>query len=43
MGIPDRFFEHGKREILLKEAGLTPEMMVEAVRNLLERKPIHVR
>jgi 1-deoxy-D-xylulose-5-phosphate synthase len=25
VGLPDRFIDHGKREILLAEAGLTPE------------------
>ena len=43
MGIPDRFFEHGKREILLKEAGLTPEAMTVAAQELLERGSVYAR
>ncbi len=42
MGIPDRFFEHGKREILLKEARLTPEAIELAARELLERGTVYV-
>ena len=43
LGIPDRFFEHGKREILLEQAGLTPKAMTEAVLELLERGSVYVR
>ncbi|MBI3333364.1 MAG: 1-deoxy-D-xylulose-5-phosphate synthase [Candidatus Omnitrophica bacterium] len=43
LGIPDRFFEHGKREILLQQAGLTPEGMVEAALELLERSSVYAR
>ncbi|MBI3615752.1 MAG: 1-deoxy-D-xylulose-5-phosphate synthase [Candidatus Omnitrophica bacterium] len=42
IGIPDRFFEHGKREILLEQAGLTPKVMTEAVLELLERGSVYV-
>jgi len=43
MGIPDRFFEHGKREILLEQAGLTPQAMASAALELLERGSLYVR
>lgn len=39
IGIPDRFFEHGKREILLDQAGLTTSHFVQAAIELLERSP----
>ena len=41
IAIPDRFFEHGKREILLREAGLTPEAMVAAAQDLLEKGSVY--
>jgi len=41
LAIPDRFFEHGKREILLQEAGLTPQHMVAAAQELLEKGAIY--
>jgi 1-deoxy-D-xylulose-5-phosphate synthase len=31
-GIPDRFIEHGDRNELLSDCGLTPEKLVAAVR-----------
>ncbi len=43
MGIPDRFFEHGKREILLEQAGLTTQHIVSAAQDVLERSSIDVR
>lgn len=43
MGIPDKFFEHGKREILLAEAGLTSEHMQIAAQELLERGSVYAR
>ena len=43
MGIPDRFFEHGKREILLREAGLTSEAIAQAAVELLSRRSLYVR
>ncbi len=43
MGIPDRFFEHGKREILLEQAGLTSDAMQSAAQELLERGSVYVR
>ena len=43
IGIPDKFFEHGKREILLQQAGLTPEAMVVAAQELLEKGSIYAR
>jgi len=43
LGIPDRFFEHGKREILLEEAGLTAEAMALAGQELLERGSVYAR
>ena len=43
MGLPDRFFEHGKREILLEQAGLTPRAMAAAAKELLERGSIYAR
>ena len=35
LGIPDRFFEHGSRKILLEEAGLSPEAIAHTVRHAL--------
>ncbi|MBI3317544.1 MAG: 1-deoxy-D-xylulose-5-phosphate synthase [Candidatus Omnitrophica bacterium] len=43
LGIPDRFFEHGKREILLEQAGLTSQSIAEGARELLERSSVYVR
>ncbi len=44
IGIPDRFFEHGKREILLEQAGLTPQTLSQAALELLEQQgSVYVR
>jgi len=43
LGIPDQFFEHGKREILLERAGLTTDAIVTAAKSLLERSSIYAR
>ena len=43
MGIPDKFFEHGKREILLEQAGLTTDSIVGSAKQLLERSAVYVR
>jgi 1-deoxy-D-xylulose-5-phosphate synthase len=43
MGIPDAFFEHGKREILLEQAGLTPQAIAAAAKELLSRSPVYAR
>ncbi len=43
LGIPDQFFEHGKREILLERAGLTTDSIVTAAKGLLERSAIYAR
>ena len=43
IAIPDRFFEHGKREILLEQAGLTPRAMAAAAEELLEKGSIYAR
>jgi 1-deoxy-D-xylulose-5-phosphate synthase len=31
LGLPDRFVEHGKRELLLSEVGLTPDAVAARV------------
>jgi 1-deoxy-D-xylulose-5-phosphate synthase len=31
LGLPDRFVDHGKRELLLDEVGLTPSAIAERV------------
>lgn len=36
LGLPDRFIQHGAREDMLREAGLTPELVEAAVRRHLE-------
>jgi len=42
VGIPDRFIEHGNRDALLTEIGLTPEALVQtAVSMLKEQKRIY--
>lgn len=41
MGLPDKFFEHGKREILLADAGLTSDAMQAAALELLERGSVY--
>ncbi|MDL4841598.1 1-deoxy-D-xylulose-5-phosphate synthase [Aquibacillus rhizosphaerae] len=38
MGIPDHFIEHGKVEELLEEIGLTKEIVVETVQQMLPSK-----
>ncbi len=43
LAIPDRFFEHGKREILLQEAGLTTDQIEAAAGELLSRGSLYVR
>ena len=37
-GIPDRFIEHGKVDILEKDLGLYPEAMAENIKNLLVKR-----
>ena len=37
LGLPDRFIQHGAREDMLREAGLTPELVEAAIRPHLER------
>ncbi|PIQ82913.1 MAG: hypothetical protein COV76_01345 [Candidatus Omnitrophica bacterium CG11_big_fil_rev_8_21_14_0_20_64_10] len=41
MGIPDQFFEHGKREILLEQAGLTTERIVLNAKELLTKGSVY--
>jgi 1-deoxy-D-xylulose-5-phosphate synthase len=42
LGIPDRFIEHGKRDALLTEIGLTPEALAQTAVSLLkEHKRIY--
>jgi 1-deoxy-D-xylulose-5-phosphate synthase len=36
VGIPDRFIEHGSRDALLTEIGLTPEALAQTAASLLE-------
>jgi deoxyxylulose-5-phosphate synthase len=43
LALPDRFFEHGKREILLEQAGLTPPAMVCAAKELLDWSRVYAR
>lgn len=43
MGLPDRFFEHGKREILLEQAGLTADSIAARAKELLARGPVYAR
>lgn len=38
IGVPDRFIPHGSHEMLLKEAGLSPEMIAERIVGVLGRK-----
>ena len=40
MGLPDRFFEHGKRELLLEQAGLTSQGVAAQVKEALVRAPL---
>jgi deoxyxylulose-5-phosphate synthase len=35
IGIPDRFIQHGRREVLLAEAGVTPAAAAAAALGLL--------
>jgi len=37
-GIPDKFIEHGKVELLEKDLGLLPEQMVEKIVNTIQNK-----
>lgn len=39
MGLPDRFFEHGKRELLLEQAGLTSQAIAAQAKALLAQAP----
>ena len=43
MGLPDRFFEHGKRELLLKEAGLTTDDIVLCAQTLLKKGLVYAQ
>ena len=43
LGLPDRFFEHGKREILLEQANLTSRAIAASAQELLERSSIYAR
>ena len=36
LGLPDRFFEHGKRELLLEQAGLSPQKVCTQIKQFLE-------
>ena len=36
-GLPDRFFEHGKRELLLDQAGLTSKKIAAQVKSELQQ------
>ncbi len=38
LGIPDRFIEHGTRDALLTEIGLTPEALAQAAISLLDEE-----
>ena len=40
LGLPDRFQEHGSREELLAEAGLTPDAIIRAVQAFLHHEPL---
>ena len=40
LGIPDRFIEHGKREVLLESMGLSAGKITEEILNLLKYKNI---
>ena len=40
LGLPDRFQEHGTREELLAEAGLTPDAIIRAVQAFLHHEPL---
>lgn len=40
IGIPDRFIEHGKREELLEEAGITPERLVKRAVELTKARKL---
>jgi len=42
LGLPSRFIEHGKTELLLKEAGLTAEGIAEAVRQEVRAEKSYV-
>ncbi|MBI3322288.1 MAG: 1-deoxy-D-xylulose-5-phosphate synthase [Candidatus Omnitrophica bacterium] len=43
VAIPDKFFEHGKREILLQEAGLTTDQLAAAGQEVLSRGQVYAR
>jgi 1-deoxy-D-xylulose-5-phosphate synthase len=38
LGIPDQFIEHGSRDALLTEIGLTPEAMAQTAVSILEHE-----
>ena len=38
IGVPDKFIEHGDRNILLKECGLDSEGIAQSVKNMLENE-----
>ena len=42
LGVPPRFIEHGKTELLLREVGLTPEAIAQAVREELRAEKAYV-
>ena len=37
LGVPDRFIEHGKRDLLLEDAGLSPAAVSQRVVAALDR------
>ena len=39
LGIPDRFIDHGKRELLLDEAGLTASQVAARARSARSARP----
>jgi len=41
IGIPDRFIQHGRRDLLLAEAGVTPAAAAQAALSLLGAPAIH--
>lgn len=43
LALPDRFFEHGDRKLLLEEAGLTSQKIAQVVQEALEKGPVYAR
>ena len=43
LGIPDRFIEHGNRDILLDQIGLSPEKIAQTARQLFQGVPKKAR